>query len=90
MSFVTSLKILFEYFLSVFIWSFLNPFGLVQTLRQTVGQYIAISRSVVKGVMYDDTVTFVLPFRRNLESCEWWYSQTNIPFVGYRRTKVCL
>ncbi len=62
MSFVTSLQILFEYFLLVFIWSILNPFGLVQTLRQTVGQYIAISRSVVKGVMYDDTVTFVLPF----------------------------
>ncbi len=62
MSFVTSLKILFEYFLSVFIWSILNPYGLVQTLRQTAGQFIAISRSIVKGVMYDDTVTFVLPF----------------------------
>jgi len=62
MSFVTSLKILFEYFLSVFIWSILNPYGLVQTLQQTVGQFIAISRSIVKGVMYDDTVTFVLPF----------------------------
>jgi hypothetical protein len=62
MSFVMSLKILFEYFLSVFIWSILNPYGLVQTLRQAAGQFIAISRSIVKDVMYDDTVTFVLPF----------------------------
>jgi len=62
MSFVTSLKMLFKYYLSVFIWSFLNPYGLVQTLQQTVGQFIAIVRSIVKGVVYDDTVSFVLPF----------------------------
>ena len=62
MSFVTSLKNLFAYYVSVFIWSFLNPYGLAQTLQQTVGQFIAIVRSVVKGVVYDDTVSFVLPF----------------------------
>ncbi len=62
MSFITSLKILFEYFVSVFIWSILNPYGLVQTLRQTIGQFIAIVRSIAKGVAYDDTVSFTLPF----------------------------
>ncbi|ABU58317.1 peptidase M23B [Roseiflexus castenholzii DSM 13941] len=62
MSFVTSLKIFFEYLISVFIWSIFNPYGLVQTVRQATGQCIAIGRACIKGVVYDDTVSFALPF----------------------------
>lgn len=62
MSFVTALKIYVEYLISILIWSILNPFGLVQTLRQTAGQFIAIGRSVIRGVIYEDTVAFLLPF----------------------------
>ncbi|MEW6505086.1 MAG: M23 family metallopeptidase [Chloroflexota bacterium] len=62
MSFLTPVKLLFEYLISVSIWSILNPYGLIKTLRQAMGQLIATWRSIVKGVRYDDTVSFILPF----------------------------
>lgn len=62
MVFVTALKILVEYYLSVFIWTIVNPYGLVQTLRQAIGQCIAIGRSIVRSVVYDDSISFTLPF----------------------------
>lgn len=62
MSFMTVLKIFVEYYLSVFIWTIINPYGLVQNFRQVIGQFIAIGRSIVRGVVYDDIVGFALPF----------------------------
>lgn len=62
MSFVTALKIYIQYFASIFIWSIFNPFGLIQTIQQTAGQFIATGRSVIRGVSYDDTIAFQLPF----------------------------
>ncbi|MCX7841072.1 MAG: M23 family metallopeptidase, partial [Anaerolineae bacterium] len=62
MSFVTALKIFVEYYLSVFIWTIVNPYGLVQTLRQATGQCIAIGRSIVRNGVYDDSMSFTLPF----------------------------
>lgn len=62
---MASLKILLEYFVSISIWSIFNPFGLVLTLRQATGQFIAIWRSIIKGIIYDDTVSFNLPFEGN-------------------------
>ncbi|MFN3983432.1 MAG: M23 family metallopeptidase [Caldilinea sp.] len=62
MSFVTALKISIEYLASVSVWSILNPYGLVQTLHQSIGQFIAIGRSIIKSVVYDDSTSFILPF----------------------------
>lgn len=62
MSSLTTLKISIEYLASVFVWSILNPRGLVQTLHQAIGQFIAIGRSIIKGVAYDDSISFILPF----------------------------
>lgn len=49
------------YFVSGLIW-FLTPGGLVQVLRQLVGQMLAILRSVTRGVAYDDSFSLRLPF----------------------------
>lgn len=62
MSSLTMLKIFIEYLASAFVWSILNPYGLVQILHQATGQFIAIVRSIIKGVPYDDSATFILPF----------------------------
>jgi hypothetical protein len=61
-SFLTTLKIVIEYLVSVLIWSILNPRGLIQTLQQAIGQFMAIGRSLVKGVAYDESMSFILPF----------------------------
>lgn len=60
--FLTTLTIRIEYLASVSVWSLLTPRGLVQTLQQALGQFIAIGRSILKGVAYDDSMCFTLPF----------------------------
>ncbi len=62
MSFITALKIFVAYHISVILWTILNPHGLIQTLRQTIGQFVALGRSIARGVSYDETVSFSLPF----------------------------
>ncbi|MCS6994017.1 MAG: hypothetical protein N2117_13285 [Anaerolineales bacterium] len=61
MSFTNALKIFLQYQLSSFLWLVFNPMGLVQTLRQAIGQCIAIVRSISAGVQYDETAVFALP-----------------------------
>jgi len=50
-----------KYFASVFIWQFLNPFGIWQSILQNGGQVIAILRSRVSNVV-TPSIPMSLPF----------------------------
>ncbi|GEM_PF-4015559 len=50
-----------KYFISVFIWQFLNPFGIWQTILQNSGQAIAILRSRISKIAAPQ-IPMSLPF----------------------------
>jgi len=50
-----------KYFVSVFIWQFLNPFGIWQSILQNGGQIIAILRSRVSKIV-TPSIPMSLPF----------------------------
>ncbi|MFQ6611598.1 MAG: M23 family metallopeptidase [Fidelibacterota bacterium] len=50
-----------KYFISVFLWQFLNPFGIWQSILQNGGQIIAILRSRISKVV-TPSISMSLPF----------------------------
>jgi hypothetical protein len=50
-----------KYFASIFIWQFLNPFGIWQSILQNSGQVIAILRSRVSNIV-TPSIPMSLPF----------------------------
>jgi hypothetical protein len=63
MALFSALKITLGYLVSGVLWVIFNPHGLLQTARQITGQLIGIGRALVRGVKYDDSALFILPFR---------------------------